>query len=122
MSGQRSRLLGQWGEAQAAEFLRQKGFRITAARWSCRFGEVDLIAEDGRFLCFVEVKLRKNGSLGSPGEFVDRRIKELLRTAALLYLSEHPTSLQPRFDVIEIYAPQGQNTQTPELYHWENAF
>lgn len=122
MSGQRSRLLGQWGEAQAAEFLRQKGFRITAARWSCRFGEVDLIAEDGDFLCFVEVKLRKNGSFGTPGEFVDRRKQEKLRTAALLYLSEHPTSLQPRFDVIEIYAPQGQNTQTPELYHWENAF
>ena len=122
MSGQRSRLLGQWGEAQAAEFLRQKGFRITAARWSCRFGEVDLIAEDGRFLCFVEVKLRKNGSFGTPGEFVDRRKQEKLRTAALLYLSEHPTSLQPRFDVIEIYAPQGQKTQTPELYHWENAF
>ena len=122
MSGQRSRLLGQWGEAQAAEFLRQKGFRITAARWSCRFGEVDLIAEDGRFLGFVEVKLRKNGSFGTPGEFVDRRKQEKLRTAALLYLSEHPTSLQPRFDVIEIYAPQGQNTQTPELYHWENAF
>ena len=122
MSGQRSRLLGQWGEAQAAAFLRQKGFRITAARWSCRFGEVDLIAEDGRFLCFVEVKLRKSGSFGTPGEFVDRRKQEKLRTAALLYLSEHPTSLQPRFDVIEIYAPQGQNTQTPELYHWENAF
>ena len=122
MSGQRSRLLGQWGEAQAAEFLRQKGFRITAARWSCRFGEVDLIAEDGRFLCFVEVKLRKTAAYGTPGEFVDRRKQEKLRTAALLYLSEHPTSLQPRFDVIEIYAPQGQNTQTPELYHWENAF
>ena len=122
MSGQRSRLLGQWGEAQAAEFLRQKGFRLTAARWSCRFGEVDLVAEDGDFLCFVEVKLRKNGSFGTPGEFVDRRKQEKLRTAALLYLSEHPTALQPRFDVIEIYAPQGQNTQTPELYHWENAF
>ena len=122
MSGQRSRLLGQWGEAQAAEFLRQKGFRITAARWSCRFGEVDLIAEDGRFLCFVEVKLRKTAAFGTPGEFVDRRKQEKLRTAALLYLSEHPTALQPRFDVIEIYAPQGQNTQTPELYHWENAF
>ncbi len=122
MSGQRSRLLGQWGEAQAAEFLRQKGFRITAARWSCRFGEVDLIAEDGRFLCFVEVKLRKTAAYGTPGEFVDRRKQEKLRTAALLYLSEHPTALQPRFDVIEIYAPQGQNTQTPELYHWENAF
>lgn len=122
MSGQRSRLLGQWGEAQAAEFLRQKGFRITAARWSCRFGEVDLIAEDGRFLCFVEVKLRKTAAFGTPGEAVNLRKQEKLRAAALLYLAEHPTSLQPRFDVIEIYAPQGQNTQTPELYHWENAF
>lgn len=122
MSGGRSQALGRWGEELAAAFLRERGFRITAARWSCRFGEVDLIAEDGRFLCFVEVKLRKNGSFGTPGEFVDRRKQEKLRTAALLYLSEHPTSLQPRFDVIEIYAPQGQNTQTPELYHWENAF
>lgn len=122
MSGQRSRLLGQWGEAQAAEFLRQKGFRITAARWSCRFGELDLVAEDGAFLCFVEVKLRKNGSFGTPGEAVGLRKQEKLRAAALLYLAEHPTALQPRFDVIEIYAPQGQNTQTPELYHWENAF
>ena len=122
MSGQRSRLLGQWGEAQAAEFLRQKGFRITAARWSCRFGEVDLIAEDGDFLCFVEVKLRKNGSFGTPGEFVDRRKQEKLRTAALLYLSEHPTSLQPRFDVVEIYAPQGTGTKTPQIFYWENAF
>lgn len=122
MSGQRSRLLGQWGEAQAAEFLRQKGFRITSSRWKCRYGELDLVAEDGDFLCFVEVKLRKNGSFGTPGEAVGLRKQEKLRAAALLYLAEHPTALQPRFDVIEIYAPQGQNTQTPELYHWENAF
>ena len=122
MSGQRSRLLGQWGEERAAEFLRRKGFQITAARWSCRFGEVDLIAEDGRFLCFVEVKLRKDSSFGTPGEFVDRRKQEKLRTAALLYLSEHPTTLQPRFDVVEIYAPQGTGTKTPQIFYWENAF
>ena len=122
MSGQESRLLGRWGEDRAAEFLRSKGFTLRAANWKCRFGELDLVADDGTYLCFVEVKLRKTGAFGSPGEFVDRRKQEKLRTAALLYLSEHPTDLQPRFDVIEIYAPRGQNTQNPEVQHWENAF
>lgn len=122
MSGRGSQSLGQWGEDRAAAFLQQKGLRVTASRWRCRCGELDLVAEDGEFLCFVEVKLRKTSAFGTPGEAVDLRKQEKLRAAALLYLAEHPTDLQPRFDVIEIYAPQGQNTQNPRLYWWENAF
>ena len=41
---------------------------------------------------------------------------------AALYLSENSTRLQPRFDVIEIYAPQGTLTPNPEIYHLEDAF
>ena len=52
----------------------------------------------------------------------DRRKQDRLRIAAQLYLAEHPTSLQPRFDVIEIYAPQGVDTKRPEIFHWEDAF
>ena len=122
MSGQESRLLGRWGEDRAAELLRRKGFRIAAANWKCRFGELDLVAEDGAYLCFAEVKLRKSAAFGSPGEAVDRRKQDRLRTVAQLYLEKHPTSLQPRFDVIEIYAPQGVDTKRPEIFHWENAF
>ena len=122
MSGQDSRLLGRWGEARAADFLRGKGFAIRAANWGCRFGEIDLVADDGAYLCFVEVKLRKSAAYGSAAAFVDRRKQEKLRTAAMLYLSRHPTSLQPRFDVIEVYAPQGMKTEKPELFHLENAF
>lgn len=122
MSGQDSRLLGRWGEDLAANYLRDKGYRLTAANWRCRFGEIDLIAEDGTYLCFVEVKLRKSAAYGSAAAFVDRRKQEKLRTAAMLYLSRHPTRLQPRFDVIEIYAPQGLETVKPELFHLENAF
>ena len=63
MSGEDSRLRGRWGEALAAEFLRRKGYRIVAASWRCRFGELDLVAERGEFLCFVEVKLRGERAL-----------------------------------------------------------
>lgn len=122
MSGQESRLLGRWGEALAADHLRKKGFRILEAGWRCRFGEIDLIAADRNYLCFVEVKLRKSAAFGGAGEFVDRRKQEKLRTTAELYLAQSPTPLQPRFDVIEIYAPQGMNTLKPEIRHIPNAF
>ena len=122
MSGQDSRLKGRWGEELAASYLRGKGFTIIAANWRSRFGEIDLIAEDGTCLCFVEVKLRKSAAYGTAGAFVDRRKQNRLRAAAELYLAGHPTVLQPRFDVIEIYAPRGTDTASPEISHLENAF
>ena len=122
MSGRDSRLLGRWGEDQAADYLRRKGYRILAANWKCRFGEIDLVAEDGVYLCFVEVKLRKNAAFGTAGAFVDRRKQDRLRTSATIYLSRHPTDLQPRFDVMEIYAPRGTDTVNPEIFWLENAF
>lgn len=122
MSGQDSRLKGRWGEGQAAAYLRCKGFAVAAANWRCRFGEIDLVAEDGSYLCFVEVKLRKSAAFGTAAASVDRRKQDRLRAAATLYLAGHPTDLQPRFDVIEVYAPQGEKTIKPEIIHWENAF
>ncbi len=122
MSGWKSRELGRWGEALAAEFLKKRGACVTAAGWRCRYGALDLVAEEGDFRCFVEVKLRKDDSRGAAGEFVDRRKQEKLRAAALLYLEENPTALQPRFDVMEIYAPWGMNTRKPEISYLENAF
>ena len=122
MSGQESRLLGRWGETLAAEYLRQRGFSVLGAGWRCRFGEIDLIAADKNYLCFVEVKLRKSAAHGTAGAFVDRRKQEKLRLTAQMYLSEHPTELQPRFDVVEIYAPQGMETRQPDIHMLENAF
>ena len=122
MSGQASRLLGRWGEALAADHLRRAGYQLLAANWRSRFGEIDLIAADREYLCFVEVKLRKSAAFGGAGEFVGRRKQDKLRLTAELYLSQHPTRLQPRFDVIEIYAPQGTDTKAPRVRHIENAF
>ena len=122
MNGQENRLLGRWGEALAADWLRTRGCRVLEANWRCRFGEIDLIVREGGFLCFVEVKLRKSAAYGQAGEFVDRRKQERLRTSAELYLAQNPTQLQPRFDVVEVYAPQGRETKLPEIRWVENAF
>lgn len=118
----RSNLLGAWGEAQAAEYLRKKRFEVVAAGFHSRFGEIDLIVKDRKFLVFVEVKLRKNSDFAKAMEYVDRRKQDKIRMTASIYLSQNPTALQPRFDVIEIYAPEGMATRKPQIYHMEDAF
>ena len=115
-------LSGAWGEALAAEFLRKKRYEIVASGYRCRFGEIDLIARNKRFLVFVEVKLRKSARFASAGEYVDARKRDRIRTAATLWLASHETELQPRFDVIEVYAPDGAATKKPEIRHWESVF
>ena len=118
----RSNLLGAWGEALAAEYLRKKKYQIVACRYRCRFGEIDLIVKNKKILAFVEVKLRKSDRFASAMEYVDRRKQDRLRMTASLYLSQNETDLQPRFDVIEIYAPNGMDTPNPEIIHLEDAF
>ena len=117
-----SDLLGRWGEGVAAEYLRRKRYTIAAANYRCRFGEIDLIAENRKYLIFVEVKLRKNARFAEAMEFVDAKKQERIRQTAELYLAEHETQKQPRFDVIEIYAPEGTATVRPEIHHTEDAF
>ena len=118
----RNNLSGAWGEALAAEYLRKRKYTIVAAGYRCRFGEIDLIAEDKHFLVFVEVKLRKSAEFAQAREYVDRRKQDKIRITASMYLSQHPTKLQPRFDVIEIYCPEGAATKTPKIIHLEGAF
>ena len=115
-------MLGAWGEATAAEYLRKKRYEIVAAGYRCRFGEIDLIVRDRKYLVFVEVKLRRSDDFARAREHVDRRKQDKIRITASMYLSQNPTALQPRFDVIEIYAPEGTATRKPEIYHMEDAF
>ena len=75
-----------------------------------------------KFLVFVEVKLRKSDSFAQAREYVDRHKQDRIRLTASMYLSQYPTDLQPRFDVIEIYAPEGQGTINPKIQHLEDAF
>ena len=114
--------LGLWGEAQVACYLQERGHRILERRWRCPFGELDLVTEDGSFLCFVEVKLRKDEKRMPARVFVTEDKRKKLRITAELYLSKYPTELQPRLDVAEVYAPNGRQTQSPTIIYWDNAF
>ena len=115
-------MVGAWGESLAAAYLQKKRYKLLATGYRCRFGEIDLIVTDRKFIVFVEVKLRKSDKFASAMEFVDQRKQNRIRTTAEIYLDQNPSELQPRFDVIEIYAPQGVDTPKPEIHHLEDAF
>ena len=72
MRGGNRQTIGLWGEDRAAEFLEAKGYEITARRFRVREGEIDLVAAGHGYLCFVEVKLRKDETMGQAREYVTR--------------------------------------------------
>lgn len=118
----RNNVVGAWGESIAADYLRKKHYKLLATGYRSRFGEIDLIVFDRKYLVFVEVKLRKSSAFAQAREFVDNHKQERLRTTAEFYLAQNPTILQPRFDIIEIYAPEGTETLKPEIIHIKDAF
>ena len=91
------------GEVLAARFLRDKGYTILSSNYHSRFGEIDIIAVDNRYIVFVEVKARSEDSIIYPREAVtyDKQQK-ILKTAAM-YIRAYPSNLQPRFDVVEVW-------------------
>ena len=114
--------LGAWGEEKAAHYLRRKGYKILERNYSCRFGEIDLIASGHGFMAFVEVKLRKNADFAEAREFVTAAKQRRILTSAQLWIASHGCELQPRFDVVEIYAPEGMDSRTVQINHLEDAF
>lgn len=118
----RNNLVGSWGESLAAEYMRKKRYKLIAMNYRCRYGEIDLIVSNRKYLVFVEVKLRKSNQFAAAFEHVDHHKQQRIRTTAEFFLNEYQTDLQPRFDVIEIYAPDGTLTSKPVIHHMEDAF
>jgi len=113
---------GKWGEGVALEYLTRKGYSIITTGFRSRFGEIDIIARSGEILTFTEVKTRKNKNFAFAREFVGKDKQRKIISTANYYLAKRPTKLQPRFDVIEVYAKDGEKTASPEIIHIENAF
>ncbi|MDR0491686.1 MAG: YraN family protein [Oscillospiraceae bacterium] len=117
-----AKIRGKWGEALALEYLKKKKYIAVGTGYRTRFGEIDIIVKDSAYIVFVEVKLRKNANFAHAREYVGRAKQKKISATASLWLACHQTRLQPRFDVIEIYAPEGTETRSPEIIHIENAF
>ena len=114
--------LGNWGEERAARYLRLRGYSILERNFSCRAGEIDIVAKKGNFLVFAEVKLRKNAEFAEAREFVTYAKQKRILAAAQIYLAGHDWDLQPRFDVIEVYAPDGESSHKVRINHIQDAF
>lgn len=122
MSGTSSYVLGRLGEEYAAQYLKENGFFIAARNYRSQRGEIDIIAENRETLLFVEVKLRKSGSSYSPQEAVTFDKKQRLLHAAKNFIFRSHTTLQPRFDVIEIIVNERNDLKDADVNWIKNAF
>jgi len=90
-------------ENQAAAFLEERGYAIVERNWKIKAGEIDIIAERGDLLIFVEVRARSNVNFGTPGESVTAaKRKKIIKTAAAYMSAKKPPHKNYRFDVISI--------------------
>ena len=105
----RRKATGARGESAAVAYLRHKGYSIVATNWRCRRGEIDIVAQDGPALVFVEVRTRNSRQLGTPEESVtptkQRRLVELAETYLhILDLDGRPWNGPWRIDVVALQA------------------
>jgi putative endonuclease len=114
------KLFGQAGESAAEEYLRRKGYRILARNLRSPLGELDLVAEHGQVLVFVEVKARRTDVFGGAIYAVHHRKQEKLIQLAAQYLARrHIKNRLCRFDVVLL---QGSDAVAPQIEHIQNAF
>ncbi|MBU4304490.1 MAG: YraN family protein [Candidatus Omnitrophica bacterium] len=95
--------LGAIGEKLAVDYLKKHGYRIVEQNYRTKLGEIDIIAQEGSYLCFVEVKTRKNASKGWPEEAIGREKIRKISQNALCYLKQKNISGDKmRFDVVAV--------------------
>ncbi len=111
--------LGKEGENFAAQYLKKAGYTILTRNYRNRSGEIDIIAEDGSVLVFVEVKTRRDTSLGSPFAAVTPKKQRQISRVAQEYLSSNNLfAKDARFDVVSIL----MDNKNPEIELLKNAF
>jgi putative endonuclease len=96
------RKLGFWGERRAAAYLKRQGYKIVKRNYKCPYGEVDIIAQKGDVVCFVEVKTRSSEAFGLPNEAVDRQRRQRYMRCVKYFFCGRQIDVTVRFDIIEL--------------------
>jgi len=110
---------GKLGELETAKYLRKSGYNIVAANFHSRFGEIDIVAENKRNLCFVEVKTRSPGQMFNPADSVTVAKRKKIISTANVFLSQYPTNKEIRFDIAEVIV---EDSVIKSINLIENAF
>ncbi len=111
------RKLGKDSEEMAVQYLNEKGYRILAVNFQNRIAEIDIIAQQGDIMCFIEVKARRSMKYGLPREAITpSKIRKIIKGAQSYINYKGIRNTQFRFDVIEIFL------QDNSINHIENAF
>jgi len=111
--------IGKRGETLAISFLKKNGYRIIESNFRCRYGEIDIVAQDGKTVAFIEVKTKTSNRFGSPTQAVDSRKQRQVSKTALAYISQKRlTNYSARFDVVGINI-KGSNSEIELI---KNAF
>lgn len=112
--------LGMLGEEKSVEYLQSKGYVIKQRNWRSGKYEIDIVAENDKYVVIVEVKTRKSGTLLSPVESVNKTKIRNLVYAANAYIRRFNVTKQTRFDIISMTIDQTGNVDS--LEHYEDAF
>ncbi len=95
--------LGIWGEKEAVKYLKKHKYKIIEQNFRCKLGEVDIIAKQGAYLVFIEVKTRASARYGLPMEAVDEIKQRKLNMLAVYYQKQFNLLDMPiRFDVVQV--------------------
>ncbi len=119
------RTAGTEGEKIAAEYLKEQNYSILAMNFRYkRLGEIDIIARENNFICFIEVKARSTLNYGLPREAVNYRKQENIKKLASVFISKNKLfNADIRFDVVEVYIKKSKDVMTIENINLiKNAF
>ncbi len=112
---------GKLGENIARDYLIEKGYSIIELNYSTRYGEIDIIAKNGKLIVFIEVKTRRGINFGYPREAVDNYKQLKIKNMAEFYILRKKLKDTPmRFDVIEVFLDE--NNKTKSISQLKNAF
>lgn len=114
--------IGKKGENLVAEYLKSKGFTVIKKNYKDRYGEVDIIAEDGDNLVFVEVKTRSENAIVSGLDAIDEKKKRLVKNEAVMFTKRLKTDLEPRVDVAEVTLSVVDGKEVRKLKYIKNAY